>query len=119
MVLAKDKRATYSHFHLLKVVIHIYTTLSVNSRVKVSKKKICFFQLFSALTKTSSLVHIAIKSIGTFANAAVNTLELIFSKNFSEQRNIHKLLISDLTLSFTFSSYSRNLFTTLNQMCED
>jgi hypothetical protein len=49
----------------------------------------------------------------------VNTLELIFSKNFSEQRNIHKLLISDLTLSFTFSSYSRNLFTTLNQMCED
>lgn len=119
MVLAKDKRATSPHFHSLKVVIHKYTTLRVNSRVKVSEKKICFFQLFSALTKTSSLVHTAMKSIGTFANAAVNTLELIFSKNFSEQSNIHKLLISDLTLSFTFYSYSRNLFTTLNQMCED
>lgn len=114
MVLAKDNRATSSHFHLLKVVIHIYTTLCVNSRVKVSEKKICFFALFSALTKTSSLVHTAMKSNGAFANAAVNTLELIFSKNFSEQRNIHKLLISDLTLSFTFYSYSRNLFTTFD-----
>lgn len=117
MVNSKDKYILTHSMQCICNVIHRLITIDVNSCVQFSKKFICLFQLFPALTKAMNNRPFAMKSSGTLPNHLINNSQFYSTINLSNSPKYSLLLISKLSRSFTLYSHIQNMFTTLNKMC--